>query len=33
MKTASKQLHKLQSGGSKRRRIKSASKKSKRHKH
>jgi hypothetical protein len=32
METASKQLHKLQSGGSRRRRIKSARKKSKRHK-
>ncbi len=31
MKTASKQLHDLQSGGSRRRRIKSARKKSKRH--
>lgn len=32
MKTASKQLHDLQSGGSRRRRIKSVRKKSKRHK-
>jgi hypothetical protein len=32
MKTASQQIHDLQSGGSRRRRIKSARKKSKRHK-